>query len=311
MNINISNILKKFLLNCVFKIKNIKNNKKEFEILKSFYYKQVINLTELNNINYYKESNSYYINILKIFENLKHTIENNFKTSKTYKLLILKKEALLNLNFLGVKRIKTNLFFIDNKFESYFTIKEIEMLNFLNDFVRITSIWISDVHVEENEDENKNNKNKIILVPSNNTFNNTNTFFKSMFINSILNQPDVSQETFVDNDNEENTVTNLFTKMEIIKELGDKKIVIHKNKKATSLIDNKVGTTIFIKLGDKFIACQGIFIDDLFNLSLNYSFIKNILNNHNDYLLRDLTNIPSHFKFNYFEVFNLRDKIIL
>ena len=315
------NILKKFLLNSLFKIKNIKKNKIEFEILKSFLNKQIINLTELNNINYFKESNNNFINILKIFENLNKSFENlnksfenlnksfeNLNKSldlnlKTYKLLKIKKEFIFYLNLLSAKRIKSNLFFIDQLYENYFTKNELEMLKFINDFIRITNIWISGIHVEESE---KNEKNKIIIVPNNNTINT-----KAIFINSIINQKETFQEIIHDNYFDENIIINLFTKNEIIKALGDKNILIQKNKKANSLIENKVGTSIYLKLKDTILVFQGIFIDDLFDLSLNYDFIKNILANHNDYLLRDTTNIPTTFKYNYFEVFNLRDKIIL
>jgi ATP-dependent Lon protease len=311
MNENISNILKKFILKSLFKIKNIKKNKIEFEILKYFFNKQVLNLIELNNINYFKESNTHYINILKIFENLKHSFDFNDITSKTFKIIKLKKDLIFYSNLLSVKRIKNNLFFIDCLYENHFNKNDLEIIKFINDFVRITSIWINNVHSEESEDEYKNRKNKIILIPNNNTFNNSNNFFKTMFINSIINQQENVQETFIDNDNEQNNIINLFTKNEIKKELGDKNILLQKNKKANNLIESKVGITIYVKLGETIIVFQGIFIDDLFNLSLNYKFIKNILANHNDYLLRDLTNIPTQFKYNYFEVFNLRDKIIL
>lgn len=311
MNENISNILKKFILKSLFKIKNIKKNKIEFEILKSFFNKQVLNLIELNNINYFKESNTHYINILKIFENLKHSFDFNDITSKTFKIIKLKKDLIFYSNLLSVKRIKNNLFFIDCLYENYFTKNDLEVIKFINDFVRITSIWINNIHSEESEDEYKNRKNKIILIPNNNTFNNSNDFFKTMFINSIINQQENVQETFIDNDYEQNNIINLFTKNEIKKELGDKNILLQKNKKANNLIESKVGISIYVKLGETIIVFQGIFIDDLFNLSLNYKFIKNILANHNDYLLRDLTNIPTQFKYNYFEVFNLRDKIIL
>jgi len=311
MNENISNILKKFILKSLFKIKNIKKKKIKFEILKSFFNKQVLNLIELNNINYFKESNTHYINILKIFENLKHSFDLNDITSKTFKIIKLKKDLIFYSNLLSVKRIKNNLFFIDCLYENYFTKNDLEVIKFINDFVRITSIWINNIHSEESEDEYKNRKNKIILIPNNNTFNNSNDFFKTMFINSIINQQENVQETFIDNDYEQNNIINLFTKNEIKKELGDKNILLQKNKKANNLIESKVGITIYVKLGETIIVFQGIFIDDLFNLSLNYKFIKNILANHNDYLLRDLTNIPTQFKYNYFEVFNLRDKIIL
>jgi len=232
-------------------------------------------------------------------------------TSKTFKIIKLKKDLIFYSNLLSVKRIKNNLFFIDCLYENHFDKNDLEIIKFINDFVRITSIWINNVHSEESEDEYKNRKNKIILIPNNNTFNNSNNFFKTMFINSIINQQENVQETFIDNDNEQNNIINLFTKNEIKKELGDKNILLQKNKKANNLIESKVGISIYVKLGETIIVFQGIFIDDLFNLSLNYKFIKNILANHNDYLLRDLTNIPTQFKYNYFEVFNLRDKIIL
>ncbi len=347
MNDKYSNILNRFLLNSVFKIKNIKKNKIELNILKYFFNKQIINLIELNNINYFKETNNYYINILKIFENLKYSFESNYKTYKSYKLLKLQKELTFYLNFLSAKRITHNLYFIDSLYDNYFTKHELEIIHFINNYVRITSIWISGIHAEECDDKYKVRENKIILIPSNNTFNNTNHFFKTIFISTMLKQQDHktntentqepfndientqepfndientqepfndienTQETIIDIENDENTVINLFTKMEILKELGNNNILIKKNKKATSLIENKMGTSIYIKLDETIMVFQGIFIDDLFNMSLNYNFIKKILANHNDYLLRDLTNIPTSFKYNYFEVLNLRDKIIL
>jgi hypothetical protein len=322
MEQNISDLFKKFLLNCIFKIKIVKRNNYEFEILKSFFYKQVLNLTELNNINYFKECNNYYLKIIKTFEYLNYLFTINCSSRNGYKIIKIKKEILLYLNLLSSKRIKDILFLINSDYENNLNDKDKEIIKFLNDFVKITCVWISGIHLEQSEDEFKDKKNKIILIPSNNTTNNANNFLKTIFINSTLNQKDNSilnqvdktdntHETFIENNPEENIVTNLFTKMEIIKDLENKNILIQKNKKATSFIENKFGTSIYIRLKDNIMVFQGIFNNDLFNLSYNYSFIKNILANHNDYLLRDLTNIPTNFKYNYFEVFSLRDKIIL
>ena len=116
MKQNISDLLKKFLLNCMFKIKIIKKNNYEFEILKSFFYKQVLNLTELNNINYFKECNNYYLNIIKTFEYLNYLFTLNYNSKNGYKIIKLKKDILLYLNLLSPKRIKDNLILINSDY---------------------------------------------------------------------------------------------------------------------------------------------------------------------------------------------------
>jgi ATP-dependent Lon protease len=317
MNKNISNVLKNFFVYSYFKIKEKKNIINKFEILKKYFNKIIYNLTELNQLNYFKESNNHYNNILKNIEVLKQTIDSysdiNFKT-KSYILLKIKKELLNHSNFVSSKKIKTNLSFIDKDYNNYFNKNELDIIDFINEFVTITCFWMSDFHKEETDEEYKNNKNKLILVPNNNTFNNSNNFFKSVFINSILdpsNNQNNNQETYVNNDTDETSISNLFSKMDIIKELNENKILIQKNKKANSLVENKFGTSIYIKLNESIIVFQGIFIDDLFNLSLKYKFVKNIFADQENHLMRDLSNINNTFKYSYYNVINLRDKMIL
>ena len=313
MNKNISNVIKKFMNAFFFKIKEKKRIINEFEILKNYFNKIIYNLTELNQFNYFKESNNHYNNILKNIEILKKNIDSysniNFKT-KSFILLKIKNELLNYSNFVSSKKIKHNLLFINKDYSNYFNKNELDIIEFINEFVIITCFWISDFHKEETDEEYKNNKNKLILIPN----NNSNNFFKSVFINSILdstiNQSN-SHETYINNDTDETKITNLFSKMDIIKELNEYKIVIQKNKKANSLVENKLGTSIYIKLNESIIVLQGIFIDDLFNLSLKYKFVKNIFADQEDYLMRDLSNISNTFKYSYFNVINLRDKIIL
>jgi hypothetical protein len=324
MNKNISNVIKKFLITFYFKIKEKNRNINKFEILQKFFNKIIYNLTELNQINYFKESNNHYNYILKNIEVLKKNIDSqsdiNFKT-KSFILLKIKKELLNYSNLVSSKKIKTNLLFIDKNYSNYFNKSELDIIDFINEFVTITCFWMSDFHKEETDEEYKNNKNKLILIP-NNTFNNSNNFFKSVFINSILESANnqngssnynqnKSQETYVNNDTDEIKISNLFSKMDILKELNENKILIQKNKKANSLVENKFGTSIYIKLNETIIVFQGIFIDDLFNLSLRYKFVKNIFADQEDYLMRDLSNINNTFKYSYFNVINLRDKIIL
>lgn len=324
MNKNISNVIKKFLIVFYLKIKEKNENYQKFEILEKYFNKIIYNLTELNQINYFKESNNHYNNILKNIDLLKKNIDSHSKinfNTKSYKLLKIKKELLNYSNLISSKKIKNNLLFIDKDYNNYFNKNELDIIDFINEFVTITCFWLSDLHKEETDEEHKNNKNKLILV-SNNNFNNSNNFFKSVFINSILesannhntssnSNQNNTQETYVNNDIDETKISNLFSRMDIIKELNENKILIQKNKKANSLVENKFGTSIYLKLNETIIVFQGIFIDDLFNLSLKYKFVKNIFADQEDYLMRDLSNINNTFKYSYFNVINLRDKIIL
>ena len=87
-------------------------------------------------------------------------------------------------------------------------------------------------------------------------------------------------------------------------------IIICKNSNCISLIEEKQGFMIIIKLIDRVIVMQGITKDDIMELYKTTSIINDMINNINHYLEYDIITVTKSFKKNYVNILNIRDIII-
>ena len=287
----------KFINKVKFKLKQYILFKKKFYFYKNFFWNIVNNLTELNLINFYKDFNNYYSNILNKMELLKEYIDlfQNYLSItkyKYYKIFILRNKIISISNLITSKDI-TQIFelYSDNWFNN-FNDEEIVQIHLLIDFVKPINIWDSNIHLYNIPLETKNQNDTL-----------TNLMIKNILINNIIN-PEIQSEY------EEHIINNIFNKDECINILSINNIIITKNNKATSLIENKCGCSIYIKINNNYIVIQGLFKDDLFNMSSNNPFAKKIIDIHLENIKLDLSKIPNGFYESYFNIINLRDKIV-
>ncbi len=301
----------------------IKNNlliKNQYYELKSFFLNMISNLTELNSINYYKDFPKHYNLILKNIEELKlyiDKIENNINNIKPYKIEIIKKKIIECSNYVCNNNLLLVLKLIEPIWLKYFNQDDINKLYFFNDFIKPICFWDSNIHVENNKIPLSPSKGKLIFISNSNSNSNSN-FLKNMLIGSLLGinnssqTPNKESEPIIEEtDDTEQPVKNNFDIKHCEELLGTNLIHIDKNKKSISLLDNKYGCSIYLNFFNRYIVIQGIFKDDLFNLSLNYEWSKKIILKHKSIINNELLNIPEIFKNNFYDVMNLRDKIIL
>ena len=274
-----------------FKIKQFIQFRNELYFLRNIYWNMVNNLTDLNLINYYKDFNSHYLKIVNQMELLKELLDHfpdkfmlaDINKFKYYNIIKLRKHIIKVSNYISANDIGLILEIYDKKWVNNFTDEEYIQLLLYKNFIKPICIWDCNNHIKDN-------------TP------NTTQIIKNVLFHNILKSDDIPSENI--------DINNTFTIFECSNLLNDNKIIIQKNKKSISLLENKYGCSLFIKLNNIYIVIQGIFKDDLFNMAIKNPFAKNIIDLHLDYIRINSFNIPSRFYTSYFEITNLRDKII-
>ena len=90
--------------------------------------------------------------------------------------------------------------------------------------------------------------------------------------------------------------------------LDRNKIVIKKNSKSGSLFEDKFGACVYMKLNNKFVVVQGIFKDDILNISRNIPFVEKKYKEHMKAMSYNLYDVQRHSK-QIMKILNLRDMI--
>ena len=196
-----------------------------------------------------------------------------------------------------------------------FNDEELDKILFLSRFFKPICIWDSEEHVKgipfPNKTEPKK-KNAVMAKDLLESILNTNSNKVSSIIVGDNNMPAFLQSI---NDLIESTPKktrqrdNDFNKIECIGILDRDKIKITKNAKSACLFEDKFGACVYLKLGSKFLVIQGIFKDDILNISQNIEFVDKHYREHKKAISYDLYDISKNFKNNYLKIINLRDMV--
>ena len=310
MNINIIIKIQRYYKNFKVKIKEL-NNLIIFQ--KEYLISMVNNLSWLNNIKLYQETDSLFITILNELVLIKNEID---KYSE-------------NISIRNFKQNYSNSEFVHNlliKYSNHIAPEDINLLlklflkDFKNDlikFIRPTLIWDSVFHknnVEYYKTNNYSIKTKSFsitkeifeallgIIPKSPNSPNSNELVIPSFFKSNLDNIEIKQYQ---------KQNNIFSIIECINLLSNNNIKINKNNKSFTLIEDKNGVNIYINFNNRFIVIQGIFKDDLLNISYNNKLINNKLLLHKQFLLNSVSNIPLYFRENYLKVISIRDIITM
>ncbi len=357
--------------------KNIIKNNRRYKTLKSeinslnysisfqrdFLISMLNNLSNMNNIKLYQDSDSLFTTILNELHTIKNEIEKypliiSFKnTNLDDKNYFTKKNKEINnllikySNHITSENINYILTLLigENWYDS-FSKSDLEKILFITRFIKPISIWDSEFHKSEvpfeispKEQEKQKNTTMVTkdiiesllgIVPKNsnnspnspkspnsnnlNNSGNSNTL-NNMKINSIIiNTTDVAMPAFLKTINDliemnpknNNKRSNHFSLIDCNNILNTETIKITKNSKSTTLIEDKLGTSIFIKVNNKIIVIQGLFKDDLLNISSGITFVKDKITILKSSLSNDVVTVPKYFKDNFFNILSLRDIIV-
>ena len=239
------------------------------------------------------------------------------------KIIIIKNTIIKYMNHISSDNINYIFRIIfDDNWLLYFNKEEIEKIIFISKFIKPLFLWDSEEH-----------KKEILLKPIVNEFSNKSTLITKDLIetllglkksdegklNSLMISDQLSMPSFLKNISElveSSSKKNLmkrnmhFNKIECISILETDNIKINKNDRSVSLIEDKYGTTIYIRCNKRYIVIQGIFKDDYLNFSSSLKYVRNIISNHLNNFESDTLVNSKKFKDSYFKTFNLRDLII-
>ena len=305
------------------------------------FFKDVI-MSMINNLSY--------LNYLKIFENTNSSeiilLEEMKKIKKELDIfpdkLIIKNLKDKNLDFWNLKLLEINnmiILFINhlspeninyilklicgNNWISSFNDKYIDIILFISRFFKPICVWSSKYHKEEVilDKDNKIKKNIEKKRDSLVTKDILESLIKgkSSNVSSSIIIGDSSVPSFlrsineiIGNSKKSKTINrkNNYKEIHCVAILGKENIEITKNKHSLSLIEDKFGASIYMKVNDEYIVIQGIFKDDQLDISRSIPFVKEKFLSHKGILNYELLLVPKKFKNSYLKILSVRDILV-
>lgn len=294
------------------------------------------NLNNLNNIKIFENTNSSYILILEEIKKIKEMLDIfpeklNFKNLKNkslnyYSINLIKVNNIIikYFNHIAPENINYILKILEgNNWISSFDENDIDKILFISRFFKPICVWHSVHHKEEIKFiENKNINNSIERKRKSNRI--TKDILESLISKksdniSSITIGDSSIPSFLQSINDiigksRKKVSiqrnNNYKEINCVAILDKNKIMITKNKHSISLCEDKYGASIYMKINNKYVVIQGIFKDDLLNISKTIPFVKNKFNSIKGVFNYEVLLVPKKFKMSYLNILNLRDIII-
>jgi ATP-dependent Lon protease len=303
------------------------------------------NLSTMNNYKLYQDTDSLFMSILQELKSIKESMDKypeiltlrnsmDYYTKKYFEMnnLLIKYSNHIcaeNVNYVLKILLGENWVQIFNK-------SDLDKILFITRFIKPISVWDSDFHKFEipyfslmsDEPETPKKASSVtkdiiesllgIMPKTRDDSDKKNS--DNLKINSIIiNSGDSSMPAFLKTINDlietspkrtNTTRVNHFSRIDSIGILGSDNIKITKNNKSTTLIEDKIGASIYIKIMNKIIVIQGIFKDDLLNISSTIKYVKDKVNSHRAALAYDVLTVPKYFKDNFLKTLSLRDQIV-
>ena len=296
-------------------------------------------LNNLNNLNInkiYENTNSNYILILEEIKKIKELLDIfpdklNFKNLKNkslnyYSINLIKINNIIikYFNHISPENINYILKILEgNNWISSFDEKDIDKILFISRFFKPICIWHSVHHKEEvkfienkqlsSSIERKRKSNRITKDILESLINKKSDNISSITIG------DSSIPSFLQSINDiigqaRKKVSikrkNNYKEINCVAILDKNKIVITKNKNSISLFEDKYGASIYMKINKSYIVIQGLFKDDLLNISKTIPFVKDKFNSIKGVFNYEVLLVPKKFKMSYINILNLRDIMV-
>lgn len=311
------------------------NNLSQMNNYKLFQESDTLYMNILNELKLIKEQFDNYTNCI-IIKQIDKNESNTFVNlhNEINNMLIKYSNHICSENINHIFKLLCGINYIDS-----FSKFDLDKLSFIIRFVKPISVWDSEYHknsipyinfTNENDSNTKKTSNvtrdiieSILGITPKKQDGVTEDSLNqpdNLKINSIIiNSNDSSMPAFLKTINDLIEMnpkkglgkrSNHFTLQECNTILGNETIKITKNSKSSTLIEDKMGTSIFIKLNNKTIVIQGIFKDDLLNVSQSIEFVKEKFKMHKNILSYEIINIPKYFRTNFLKTLSLRDIVV-
>ena len=333
MNRNLSiekvNVLINFQRRYLFLKSEIETINKRLTFYQDSLMSMLSNLISCNKINIYSGTNTSFMNILEELKEINDIIislpnkitlsdlrefslkDITIKLYKIYKLLIKYSNHISFENFNYILEI-----FGGNNWVSNFEEGDLEKLLFLSRFFKPICVWDSEEHKEGVPFPDKVEPKRKNAVMAKDLLDSLLGSSGNSKVSSII-VGDNSMPAFLKSINEliqtspkkSKIRENEFNKIECIGILDRSLIKITKNGKSASLFEDKFGSCVYLKLNEKYLVIQGVFKDDVLNISRNIPFVDKKFKEHKMSMSYNLFDVPKNFKNNYLKIISLRDLV--
>jgi len=287
------------------------------------------NLVSCNKINIYAGTNTSFMNIL---EELKEVNDLLKKIPNKISISSLKDHSLKDINLTLYRVYKLLLKYSNHiSFENFNYIlelfggknwvemydeRELEVLLFISRFFKPICVWDSDEHKNPVPFPSTTEPKKKNAIMAKDLLESLLGGGSSSKVSSII-VGDNSMPAFLKSINELIQTSpkksrhrdNSFSNIECIGILDRENIKITKNSKSGSLFEDKFGGCVYLKINNKFVVVQGVFKDDVLNISRNIDFVDKKYKDHMSAMSYNLYDVPKTFKNNYLKILNLRDLV--
>lgn len=288
------------------------------------------NLIYANKMNLFCGSNTSFINILSELKQIKDNL-NNLPNKVEMKDL---KKISFNQISLILYQVYQQLLKYSNhvSFENfnyilelfggknwirYFDKDEIDKILFISRFFKPLSVWDSELHgngVPYPKVDEPKKKNAVMAKDLIEQLLGNNSGKVSSIIIGDSNMPAFlkSINEIVQTDKKERKRQNNWEKTECMQVMDEENVKITKNPKSASLYEDKFGACIFLRfLGNntKYLVIQGIFKDDILNISRSISLANKKFLDHEEMFSKKVLQIDNTFKRRFLNILNLRDII--
>lgn len=294
----------------------------EITFLKDILVSMIVNLSFLNNYNIFSNTDNHNQIILEELRDVKNLFDKipdkliiknlNDNTSDT--LIEIKQLIIKFMNHISPENLSSIFNIFDNEWRNHFDKDDIVLLEFLIKFFKPVCVW----HSKNHNKEIVLNKKKQISKP---------LITKDIIESLIKEKKDINTSIIISDNNVPNFLKSIneivkkntknvierknhYSKMDCITTLGVNNFCITKNKDSISLIEDKFGACLYLKLGSGYLVIQGLFKDDLLDISKTIPYIKEKYNIHKKHLNYELIVVPKNFRNNYIQILNLRDLFV-
>ena len=322
---------------------------------KDYLMSMINNLSTMNTLKLYQDTDSLFMSVLNELNIIKKEIEKypeiisiksvnemheNGYTKKNMEITNLLIKYSNHISSENVNYILKLL--IGEDWIDQFSKTDLEKILFVTRFIKPVSVWDSEYHKQEVDylpaqqvDDSQKKASAVTkdiiesllgIIPKNPNQSDDKKGQEPVKINSIIiNSSDAGMPAFLKTINDlielnpkksNSKRINQHSRIDCTNVLVTENIKITKNLKSTTLIEDKIGACIYLKVksqitGDnKFIVIQGMFKDDLLNISNSIKFVKDKYISHKASLAYDVLTVPKYFKDNYIKTLSLRDVIV-
>ncbi len=210
------------------------------------------------------------------------------------------------------------LFIGDNNLDSL-SINDMEILKILYRMFTPICIWDSYHHNKKIEylhlHEKDSKKRKIIsremienLMDSKN--NKTSIILGDVSLPKFLKN--LTEIVIKENKNTKTDRVTHFKHMEALCLFNntDDRIKLTKNHNSVSLVEDKKGLNLHIRIQERILIIQGLIKDDILDIYKSNNFIQKKLKKHKRYFNYDIITVPKGFKTNFMKILNIRDILV-